>query len=142
MKKISIFGCGWVGKALLQILKHKYQVNCSVKTQSSYNALETENRFLLSLDNFYPKKFYDVDVMLIAIPPRGAYLESLTQLLSFLPSTTQLILLSSTSVYTQTEGVVREEDTLNITPSPHLCFKQNDWSFLYEEMYSFYVWVG
>ncbi len=85
-----------------------------VKTQASYDALEGENRFLLFLDNLYHENFYNVDVMLIAIPPRGEYLETLTKLLSFLPSSTQLILLSSTSVYSQKEEIVREEDTLNI----------------------------
>jgi len=114
MKKVSIFGCGWVGKALLQELKHEYEVNCSVKTQASYDALEGENRFLLSADNLYDEKFYNVDVMVVAIPPRGKYLETLTQLLSFLHSNTQLILLSSTSVYSQIEGMVIEEDTQEI----------------------------
>jgi nucleoside-diphosphate-sugar epimerase len=114
MKKVSIFGCGWVGKALLQELKHKYKVNCLVKTQASYDALEGKNRFLLSADNLYHEKFYNVDVMLIAIPPHAEYLETLTKLLSFLASSTQFILLSSTSVYSQKEGRVREEDTLNI----------------------------
>jgi len=114
MKKVSIFGCGWVGKALLRELKHDYKVNCSVQSQSSYDTLEGENRFLLSADNLYDKKFYEVDVMVVAIPPRGEYLKILTRLLSFLPSNTQLILLSSTSVYSQTEGVVREEDTQEI----------------------------
>jgi len=114
MKKVSILGCGWVGKALFQTLKHEYEVNCSVKTQASYDALKGKNRFLLSVDNFYHENFYNVDVMVIAIPPRGEYLETLTKLLSFLPSTTELILLSSTSVYSQKEGIVREEDTLKI----------------------------
>jgi len=114
MKKVSIFGCGWVGKALLETLKHEYEVNCSVKTQASYDALEGENRFLLSADNLYDETFYNVDVMVVAIPPRGEYLETLTQLLSFLHSNTQLILLSSTSVYSQTKGVVIEESTQEI----------------------------
>ena len=114
IKKVSILGCGWVGKALVQELKRDYEVNCSVQSQSSYDALEGENRFLLSSNNLYDEKFYSVDVMVVAIPPRGEYLETLTQLLSFLPSSTQLILLSSTSVYTQTEGVVREADIQEI----------------------------
>ena len=114
IKRVSIFGCGWVGKALLEELRHDYEVHCSVENQSSYDALEGEKRFLLSADNLYEKIFYDVDVLVIAIPPRGEYLETLTQLLSFLPSNRQLILLSSTSVYTQTKGVVIEYDTQEI----------------------------
>jgi len=109
MKKISIFGCGWVGKALDKQLKQNYQVNCSVQSSNSYNALEATNKFLLTYPNLFNEKFYNVDVMIIAIPPRGAYLETLTQLLSFVLPTTQVLLLSSTSVYPQTQGIVTEK---------------------------------
>ena len=97
MNRISIVGCGWVGKALKEILQEEYQVNCSVRGK---------------LDE---KSFYHVETMIIAIPPRGDYLQTLTHLLSYLSDDTQLILLSSTSVYPQTTGLVKEEDTHGIT---------------------------
>jgi len=109
MKKISIFGCGWVGKALAKQLKPNYQVNCSVQSSNSYNALKSKNKFLLTYPTLFDEKFYNVEVMLIAIPPRGEYLETLTKLLSFVLPTTQVLLLSSTSVYPQTQGIVTEE---------------------------------
>jgi predicted DCC family thiol-disulfide oxidoreductase YuxK/nucleoside-diphosphate-sugar epimerase len=114
MKKVSIFGCGWVGKALLQELKATHRVNCSVQREVSFNALKAENKFLLSTNSLFDENFYDADTMVIAIPPRGEYLQTLTTILSYVSSSTQLILLSSTSVYTQTKGVVKEEATQNI----------------------------
>ena len=97
MNRVSIVGCGWVGKALKETLQEEYQVNCSVRGK---------------LDE---TSFYDVETMIIAIPPRGDYLQTLTHLLSYLSDDTQLILLSSTSVYSQTTGLVKEEDTHGIT---------------------------
>jgi len=99
MKRVSIFGCGWVGKALKKELEEEYRVNCSIRSKTIS----------------YPKSFYDVETMVIAIPPRGEYLQTLTLFLSHLSSDTQLILLSSTSVYPQTSGRVNEEDTQDIT---------------------------
>jgi nucleoside-diphosphate-sugar epimerase len=52
--------------------------------------------------------------LVISIPPRGAYIENLKTILTHIKEPTQLILLSSTSVYTQTQGVVKEEDTKTI----------------------------
>jgi len=114
IKKVSIFGCGWVGKALAKKLTPNYHVNCSVQSHSSFNSLKVKNKFLLSYPTLCDKKFYNVDVMLIAIPPRGEYLKTLTHLLSFVLPTTQFILLSSTSVYPQIQGTVTEIDTQNI----------------------------
>ena len=114
MKKISIFGCGWVGKALAKELYNHYEVMASVQSQSSFDLLEVAYKFLLTPTNIYNKKFYNTDVFIIAIPPRGEYLQTLTSILSHLKPSTQLILLSSTSVYSQTKGVVKEEDTYTI----------------------------
>jgi len=102
VKRVSIFGCGWVGKALKKELEEKYVVNCSVRSKSPY-----------------PKSFYDVETIVIAIPPKGNYLQILREFLSAFSCNKQLILLSSTSVYSQTKGVVKEEDTQDIT-SPSL----------------------
>ena len=109
MKRVSIFGCGWVGKALAQKLQPNYQINCSVQSSNSYDALKVKNKFLLTYPNLFDEKFYNVDVLLIAIPPREKYLKTLTKLLSFVLPSTQVILLSSTSIYPQTQGVVTEE---------------------------------
>ena len=98
MKRVSIFGCGWVGKALKKELEEEYVVNCSVRSKYPY-----------------PKSFYDVETMVIAIPSKGKYLQILREFLSAFSSNRQLILLSSTSVYPHTKGVVKEDDTQDIT---------------------------
>jgi Trk K+ transport system NAD-binding subunit len=53
-KKISILGCGWVGKALFDVLVLKHRVIC------------------LSRDVLTDEKlgYYNCDVFVIAIPPK------------------------------------------------------------------------
>ncbi|MCH9740957.1 MAG: hypothetical protein K0U38_08985 [Epsilonproteobacteria bacterium] len=118
MKKISIFGCGWVGKALELELRRAYETMASVASETSYRTLDVQKKFLLNEQNLYDEEFYNTDTLIIAIPPRGEYLETLTTLFSYIKDSTQLILLSSTSVYNQTQGRVTEQDTRDIeTPS-------------------------
>lgn len=109
MRSISIFGCGWVGKALLPLLSPGYKVKASVRTPDSFEQLPLKDKFLLNeVNNYFHPDFYQSDVIIIAIPPRGAYLETIQTLLGYTDQTTQIILLSSTSVYGQTEGIVDE----------------------------------
>jgi len=112
MKSVSIFGCGWVGKALLPLLDNNYKVLASVQSQNSFDALECANKYLLNESNqFFAPDFYKSDTLIIAIPPRGAYLQTIKILCTYIKDSTQIILLSSTSVYPQTEGIVDENDT-------------------------------
>jgi len=114
MKKVFICGCGWVGKALRDELEDIYELTCLVKTQKSLDTLETTDKFLFSQEILESQQFYNADSIVIAIPPRGLYLESLRMIPLSLSSKTQVILLSSTSVYPQVRGVVEEEDTKKI----------------------------
>jgi len=111
---ISIFGCGWVGKALAQHLQPKH-IKASVQSLESFETLQIQDKYLLNKDNnYFHKDFYNSDVLIIAIPPRGEYLETLKQVLHYTAKKTQIILLSSSSVYPQTQGTVKEADTQNI----------------------------
>lgn len=94
MKKVSILGCGWVGKALQVSLP--YDVHC------------------LSRDSVANKKanLYRCDVLIIAIPPRDNYLEVLEQTLTCIEKNTQVILLSSISFYNGKALVVEAETLL------------------------------
>jgi len=126
MKKVSILGCGWLGKALAKHLESQYTLYCSVNSQSSFDSLHVKNKFLLNSNNkFYNKTFYECDVCIIAIPPRGDYLQTLETILSYLKSHTQVILCSSTSVYTQISGEVYEEDTNNLKNPPLMLQAEN-----------------
>jgi nucleoside-diphosphate-sugar epimerase len=112
MPTISIFGCGWVGKALLPILEPDYQLKSSVRSQSSFETLPCQEKYLLNEHNdYYDPDFYDTDILIIAIPPREHYETTIKKLLSYIKVATQIILLSSTSVYDQTEGLVDENST-------------------------------
>jgi len=93
-KKVSILGCGWVGKALKVALP--YEIHC-LSRDSSVN---TE------------AGMYDCDVLVIAIPPRDNYLEVLEETLSLLSAQTQVILLSSISFYDGKALVVAAETLL------------------------------
>jgi len=117
MKKeiVSILGCGWVGKALAQQLEVTYSVKASVRSKEAYEALELEQKYILNTENHFEETlFYETDSLIVSLPPRENYLENLQQILKQIKEGTQLILLSSTSVYAQTFGTVIEEDTQNI----------------------------
>jgi nucleoside-diphosphate-sugar epimerase len=117
MKKetVAILGCGWIGKALAKRLEKTYFLKASVQSDSSFTKLDVENKYILNRENrFRKKEFYETNTLIISLPPRENYLENLKEIVSQIKSDTQLILLSSTSVYPQTEGVVVERDTDSI----------------------------
>jgi len=119
MDRISIFGCGWVGKALAKELQKEYLVKGSVRSSTSFDALDLPEKYLLNADNaYFSAEFYKTDVLVIAIPPRGEYLQTLRTVIEYLDEKTRVILCSSTSVYSQTTGEVVEEDSEEVaTPS-------------------------
>jgi nucleoside-diphosphate-sugar epimerase len=113
MQTVSIFGCGWVGKALAKELEPNYKINCLVKSQSSLKSLDFKNCYLSQ-----NKEFLNCHTLVIAIPPRGDYLDTLKSLLKKTKTSTFVILLSSTSIYQQTSGTLSEESSKNIdTPN-------------------------
>jgi len=64
---------------------------------------------MLAYPDLYHETFYQSNTFVIAMPPRDNYIKTLHTILPFIPDSTQIILLSSVSVYTQTHGVIREE---------------------------------
>jgi len=93
-KSISILGCGWVGKALKTTLEiDGLLVHC------------------LTRDIIANKKakLYDVDVLVIAIPPKDDYIEVLEKTLENIHKSVQVILLSSISFYDEKALVVEAE---------------------------------
>lgn len=114
--RISIFGSGWLGKALAEALEKEYFVQVSVRTHSSFDALDLPNKYLLNADNaYFSEDFYKTDVLIIAIPPRGEYIATLKKVIAYLGESTHIILCSSTSVYRQKSGDIYEEDSDGIT---------------------------
>lgn len=93
-KNISILGCGWTGKALYKELIFNYKVNCLSKD------IEENNKLHL----------YNVDFLVIAIPPKNNYLEVIEQTLDKVNKNTHIILLSSISFYKNKPLVVEAEN--------------------------------
>jgi len=90
-KKISILGCGWVGKALKVSLEDNV---CCLSRDVEANV---------------QGDMYDCDVLVVAIPPRENYFEVLTLTLEKISEQTQVIFLSSISFYDGKELVVEGE---------------------------------
>lgn len=94
MKKVSILGCGWVGKALVKLLNtNKYDTLCLSRNIEENNI----------------RGGYSSDVLVIAIPPRDNYLEVLKETLGRVEALTQVILLSSISYYDAKSLVIEAE---------------------------------
>lgn len=99
---VSIFGCGWLGSALASELIQAYDVRVSVRSKDAFEKLAFEHKYILIESNHYHSEmFFESDVLVIAIPPRDGYLETLEMIGSYIDPKTQLILYSSTSVYDQ-----------------------------------------
>jgi len=121
-KTISIFGCGWLGKALALHLQTQH-IKASVQSLNSFENLKIKDKYLLNENNnYFHEDFYKNDILIIAIPPKGKYLETLEKILNYTSKKTQIFLLSSSSVYPQTQGTVKEADTKNIK-EPSLMLK-------------------
>lgn len=97
MIKVTILGCGWVGKALVSTIDtNKYKTVCLSRS------IEENSR----------RGGYRCDVLVIAIPPRDNYLEVLEEILGRVEATTQVILLSSISFYDGKPLVIKAEGLL------------------------------
>jgi len=91
MKNLLIIGCGWVGKALKEALEPKFEVICIDKKNNNKN--------------------FKAKSVLIAIPAKGDYLKTLQSYAKLINQSSQVILLSSTSVYLKVKGEFSEEST-------------------------------
>ena len=98
---ICIVGCGWVGKALATELGSSFNIEC---INRDYNLKKQNLQSCKSL--------------VISIPTRGNYLESLESLLKYIGKDVQLIFYSSISFYKEKELVINGEKLVNIL-APH-----------------------
>jgi len=93
-KKITILGCGWVGKALeSSLLKHHHEVHCASK----------------EIEKNHQEKLYLCDIFIIALPPKESTIEAIEEGLKSLHKQTQVILLSSLSLYRHKRSVIKVE---------------------------------
>lgn len=124
-RKLSILGCGWLGTALgLYLTSKGWLVKGSSASQDGLNRLETTG-----IDTYYIKvdsgsididymNFFNTDVLVIALPPkrtdniRDLYPQQIDQIIRFIRmlNIPRVIFISSTSVYRNTNNLVREPD--------------------------------
>lgn len=110
--RIAIFGCGWLGRALAKKLEAEHTVFGAVRSETSMQKL-CDNGITAFQNPAQESPFWEAEVLVVSISPRRDYLETLKRVSLFLkPSLKQIILLSSTSVYADLEGVVDETTPL------------------------------
>lgn len=120
MPQLSILGCGWLGQAFVRRYGDIYDINAAVRTLASYEKLVP----LACKASILPENataFYDCEVMIISLSPRHDYEDAIKKVMANMSQDTQLIFLSSTSVYKGLEGVITEDNiTSNLFLSPML----------------------
>ena len=96
MKTIGILGCGWLGQKLFESLKNIYNTKCytrkDIKNSNSFEALDT---------------------LIVSINTKDNYLSTLTKVLNLIDKNTNLILMSSISVYREYDCEVDETATIS-----------------------------
>jgi hypothetical protein len=92
MPKVSIIGCGWLGLLLSQSLKKSYEVECFSKENTKDNSL-----------------FWQVQTLIIAINTKNNYINTLKKIIKLTQLDTNIILMSSTSVYKEFNCEVDED---------------------------------
>lgn len=123
---ISILGCGWLGLPLAQqLLKNKIDVKGSTTTHSKLPILKQVGiePYLLSLPGDINKpeneSFWNSEILFLNIPPRRpsedvykTYTEKIKAVKNKIldSNINWVIFVSSTSVYSQDGGLVKEED--------------------------------
>ena len=106
--RVAVLGCGWLGLALAKRLQQRHRLFAAVRSDASVRKL-TDEKISAFRNPDKNSPFWDAEVLVVSIPPRRDYLETLERVPHFLgPSLKQTILLSSTSVYAQAEGTVDE----------------------------------
>jgi nucleoside-diphosphate-sugar epimerase len=123
--KISILGCGWLGLPLgKHLVEQGYQVKGSTTSETKTFALTSAgiHPFLLNLSPAITgekiSEFFDAETLIIAIPPRASkfgedfHVQQIHSLIPFLEqsSISNIIYISSTSVYPELNRVVIEQD--------------------------------
>jgi nucleoside-diphosphate-sugar epimerase len=123
MATVSILGCGWLGFAAgRELIGIGVEVKASTTTPEKLETLRNAGftPSLLQIDSAVngESKFFECDFLIIAIPPgrkagqSDIYLHRLKALTRTLESHSckGIIMISSTSVYQNSNSVVREED--------------------------------
>ncbi|MFA5461933.1 MAG: hypothetical protein WC274_07640 [Sulfurimonas sp.] len=94
-KSIGIVGCGWLGKPLCLELQKSFNVECFSRENTPDNA-----------------SFWQSDIIIIAIHTKDNYLTTLQKIATLTNPTSDIILMSSTSVYKEFDEDVDESASI------------------------------
>lgn len=118
MKKVSILGCGWLGKPLaISLLEDGFSVKGSTTRKEKLPILESRGieSYLVDITDLEEfDEFLNSDILIIAITSKDIdAFENLIQQIE-ISNIQKVVFISSTSVYPATNSVVSEEnETLN-----------------------------
>ena len=90
-KSVGIVGCGWVGKPLAIELADTFKVECFSRDTTTDDSI-----------------FWQSDTIIIAINTKDNYLQTLQKIATLTPTTSNIILMSSISVYREFDCEVDE----------------------------------
>ncbi len=131
-QRISILGCGWLGMALAVDLVDKgYRVYGSTTSNTKIKELKTKGitPFVIDISekNLNFLDFLVTDILIIAITSKNS--SDIKNLIKKIEKSEvrKILFVSSTSVYTNTNGVVTEETNTNNSPLANIenLFKTN-----------------
>ncbi len=118
MKSVSILGCGWLGKELgIQLIKNGYTVKGSTTSVAKLDELKAVHiyPFLVNIsEDTEITEFLDTDVLLIAITSKN--IDDFKRVISKIEKSnvTNVIFISSTSVYPSlNKETTKEDDTVD-----------------------------
>ena len=132
MKRVSVLGCGWLGKPLsISLLDEGYSVKGSTTTEEKLELLEMNNitPYIVNISEFEEfDSFLNSDILIISITSKD--LDGFQNLISQIESSDvqKVIFISSTSVYGRLNKVMTEEDVVLKTPLTEIedLFRQNN----------------
>ena len=132
MKRVSVLGCGWLGKPLsISLLDEGYSVKGSTTTEEKLELLEMNNitPYIVNISEFEEfDSFLNSDILIIAITSKD--LDGFQNLISQIESSDvqKVIFISSTSVYGRLNKVMTEEAVVLKTPLTEIedLFRQNN----------------
>ena len=132
IKKIGVIGCGWLGLPLaIELVSTGYYLKGSTTTREKLTTLSSHqiDPFLVQLNRALMgddlKTFFNVDLLIINIPPKrnqslaNDYLDKMSNIATAIKgsSISKIIFVSSTSVYPEDKMVVTEETAIDINSS-------------------------
>ena len=132
MKRVSVLGCGWLGKSMaISLLEEGYSVKGSTTSEEKLETLEMNNieSYIVDISDFEEyDSFLNSDILIIAITSKDV--DGFENLISQIENSDvrKVIFISSTSVYGRLNKVMTEDDVVLKTPLTEIeeLFRQNN----------------